>query len=329
MIKLSTLLLALLLISGCSSKSKFSPAEVTSKLSYNMDMKSELSDISRDGATYTNGMVLSNKRGLLKHKIEKDFRFIYDSRRAILLAKEDGMVKVVSGDKTVFEKKFDFALSSGAIKNNVLAVILSNNTLILYDIIQDKELYSEALEPTFANDARLANPLFLNDLVIFPTLDGRLLIVDAKRNIVLRDVSISDKELFNNVIFLAEKNNILVAATGSKIIAINPKNINTKRINVKDIVYDNNAIYLFTKTGKVQKLDLNLKVIKEIKFPFAVFSAVMGMEKLYAVEKSGYLIEMDKNLETFKVYELPSEIEKQMFAFKDRIFYGKHYLKID
>jgi len=223
MIKLSTLLLALLLISGCSSKSKFSPAEVTSKLSYDMDMKSELSDISRDGATYTNGMVLSNKRGLLKHKIEKDFRFIYDSRRAILLAKEDGMVKVVSGDKTVFEKKFDFALSSGAIKNNVLAVILSNNTLILYDIIQDKELYSEALEPTFANDARLANPLFLNDLVIFPTLDGRLLIVDAKRNIVLRDVAISDKELFNNVIFLAEKNNILVAATGSKIIAINPK----------------------------------------------------------------------------------------------------------
>ncbi len=319
---------SLFLLSACSSKSKYEPKKVISTLKYDADMKSELSRISRDGATYKDGMLLSKKRGLLKHKIAKDFRFIYDSGSAILVANEEGRVKVILNGETRFDHKFSFALSSGAIKNNLLALVFSNNTLVLYDMKAKKELYSEALEPTFANDARLANPLFLNDLVIFPTLDGRLLIMDSVKKVILRDVAISDTELFNNVIFLEEKNNILVAATATKVISINPKTINTKRIDVKDILYDKNVLYIFTKTGKILLTDLHLNVKKEIKFPFAMFSAVMGTDKLYVVEKSGYLIEIDKNLENAKVYELPSEINKPLFVFKNRLFFGQHFLKI-
>ncbi len=317
-----------LLFAGCSSKSKFEPKAISSKLGYSQDMKSELADVASDGATFENGMVVTKKRGLLTYKIEKDFRFIYDSGSAIMIANKDGMVKVQQGAKTLFEKKFEFALSSGAIKNNFLAMVFSNNTLILYDMQTNQELYKEALEPTYANDARLANPLFLNDLVIFPTLDGRLLIMDSARKIVLRDVAISDKELFNNVIFLEEKNDILVAATGSKLIAINPKNINSKRLAIKDVVYDTSFIYVFTKTGHILKMDLNLNIQKEVKFPFAVFSAVMGTDKLYAVEKSGYLIAIDKNLEKSTVHALPSEIDKPLFSFEDRLFFGHQFIKI-
>ncbi len=319
---------SLFMLSACSSKSRYEPAEVVSTLKYDTNMKTQLSRVSRDGATYDNGMLVTKKRGLLKNKIEKDFRFIYDSGSAILIADEEGTVKVILNGETRFEHKFAFALSSGAMKNNLLALVLSNNTLVLYDTKANKELYSESLEPTFANDARLANPLFLNDLVIFPTLDGRLLIMDSTKKVILRDVSISNKELFNNVIFLEEKNNILVAATATKVISINPKTINTKRIDVKDILYDNNALYIFTKTGKVLLTDVNLNVKKELKFPFAMFSAVMGTDKLYVVEKSGYLIEIDKNLENTKVYELPSEINKPLFVFKNRLFFGQHFLKI-
>ncbi len=322
------LFISLFLLSACSSKSKYEPKEVVSTLKYDADMKSQLSRVSRDGATYKNGMLVTKKSGLLKHKIEKDFRFIYDSGSAILIANEEGRVKVILNGETRFDHKFAFALSSGAMKNNLLALVFSNNTLVLYDMKAKKQLYREALEPTFANDSRLANPLFLNDLVIFPTLDGRLLIMDSVKKIILRDVAISDKELFNNVIFLDEANNVLVAATATKVISIDPKRINTKRIDVKDILYDNNRLYIFTKTGKVLLTDLSLNVKKEIKFPFAIFSAVMGTDKIYAVEKSGYLIEIDKNLENTKVYALPSEINKPLFVFKNRLFFGQHFLKI-
>lgn len=322
------LFVSLFLLSACSSKSKYEPTEIESTLKYDANMKSQLSTVSRDGAVYENGMLVTKRRGLLKYKLEKDFRFIYDNENSILVSREDGTVRVLSNGETRFENKFEFALSAGAIKNNLLALIFSNNTIVLYDMKAKKELYSEALEPTFANDSRLANPVFLNDLVIFPTLDGRLLIMDSVKKVILRDVAISDKELFNNVIFLDEMNNVLVAATATKVIAINPKNINTKRIDVKDILYDANALYIFTKTGRILLTDLNLNVKKEIKFPFAMFSAVTGTDKLYVVEKSGYLIEVDKNLESSKVYELPSEINRPLFTFKNRLFFGQHFLKI-
>ncbi len=322
------LLIAVLLLGGCSSKSKYQPEKVTSTLKYDTSLHASLRDVSREGATYNNGMVISQKRGLLKFKIDKNFRFIYDSGRAILIADNTGAVKIVAKGKTLFEHQFDFAISSAAFRGNIIAAVLSNNTLVLYDMKAKKQLYAEALEPTFANDARLANPLFLNDLIIFPTLDGRLLVMDGRKKVILRDVAISDKELFNNVIFLEERNDILVAATASKVIVINPRTIKTMRIDVKDIIYDKQAVYIFTKTGKVILTDLDLKVLKEKKFPFAMFSAVMRAKKIYAVEKSGYVIEMDKNLENVKVHALQNEISKPVFAFRDRLFLGSEFIKL-
>ncbi len=312
---------------GCSSKSRYEPTKVEKKLQYDVNLKSTLLDVSRDGATYKNGMVVTKKRGLLKDKIPSGYHFVYDSGRAILVSNEFGDILVLEGSKEIFKKRFAYAVASGAIRENLLAVVLSNNTLVLYDMRANKELYKETLEPTFANDARVANPLFLNDLIVFPTLDGRLLIMDAKRKVMIRDVAISNKSLFNNVIFLGERDNVLIAATASKIIAINPRTINTKRIDVKDLIFDQNRLYIFTKTGKILLTDLHLNVKKEIKFPFAIFSAVMDANKLYAVEKNGYLIEVSKDLSGYKVYELPSEIDKLLFGFKDRLFFGQHFLK--
>jgi len=322
------LAVALVMFSACSSKSKFVPEKITSKIDYSSNLQSELVEVSREGATYANGMVVSNKRGLLKHRLEKGYHFVSDDGKAILVADANAHVKVLQDGKIRFEKEFDFALSSGSIKENLLALVFSNNTLMLYDMVQDKELYREDLEPTYANDSRLANPLFLNDLVIFPTLDGRLLMMDSIQKVILRDVAISDKALFNNVIFLEEEDNILVAATGSKVISINAETIETKRVDVKDVLYGDKNVYIFTKTGKILKCDSSLNVLKEVKFPFAIFSAVMNTDGIYVVEKSGYLIAMDKNLENSKTYALPSEINKPLFTFGNRLFFGKRFIKL-
>jgi len=329
MIKLfATTLTALVLFSGCSSKSYFSPKKVDANLGYRLDLKAPLADVSRDGATYDDGRVVTKKRGMLKYAIPKGFRFVYDAQNAILIADASGEVKILSSGKTVFENKFDTALSSGSIKGNIGAFVLSNNKLFLYNISQNRVIYEEELEPTFAQDSRVANPIFLNNLVVFPTLDGRLLIVDKDRKTVIRDISLSDRDLFNNVIFLQEKNNTIVAATAFKVIALNQQSIKSKRVDLKDIIFDTNYIYIFTKSGKVIKTDLNLKTIKESKFDFANFSAISSHDKLYMVEKGGYLISMDKNLQNTHISKLPTDIEKSVFSFKNKLFLDRFFIEL-
>ena len=329
MIKLfAVTLTALVLFSGCSSKSYFSPKKVDSNLAYKLDLKTPLSDVSRDGSTYNDGRVVTKKRGLLGTVIPKGFRFVYDAGNAILVADASGEVKILQNGKTIFSNKFDTALSSGAIKGNIGAFVFSNNKLMIYNISQNKVIHEEELEPTFALDSRVANPLFLNNLVVFPTLDGRLLFIDKDRKTVIRDVALSNKKIFNNVIFLQKRGNVIVAATAYKVISISQQAVNTKRVDVKDIVYDPNRIYIFSKSGNVIMSDLNLKTIKEKKFEFANFSAVSSLKKIYAVEKGGYLVSMDKNLENVEVSKLPDSIDKPVFAFKNKLFIDRFFVNL-
>jgi hypothetical protein len=189
-------------------------------------------------------------------------------------------------------------------------------------------IYKESLAKAVALDARLANPLFLNDLVVFATLDGRLLIMDSRKKIVLRDVAISNKALFNNVLFLDVLDNTLIAATASKVISIDPKQINNLNIDVKDVIYKNNKVYVFTKSGKVLLCSENLKKLKEIKFPYALFSSVFENGKLYVVEKQGYLIEIEPDLSSYRVLKMPNEIENSLFATGNKIYFDTHILDI-
>ena len=194
---------------------------------------------------------------------------------------------------------------------------------MLYDIKADKVRYSEKLEKVITVDSRAANPVFINDLIVFPTLDGRLLIMESKTKTVLRDVAISDKDLFNNVIFLEVHGNILVAATSSKVIVITPKNIYTYAADIKDILYVGHDIYIFAKGGKVIHLDEKLQKIEETEFEYANFVAVAEMNgKLYGVERQGYLIEMDRKLGNIKVKELEDEVEKPSIIAKDVLYIG-------
>jgi hypothetical protein len=200
---------------------------------------------------------------------------------------------------------------------------------MLYDIKADREIYREAEEKVIAIDARAANPVFINDLIVFPTLDGRLLIMDSKTKTILRDVAISDKDLFNNVIFLKVHGNILVAATASKVIAITPRNIYTYNANIKDILYVGDDIYLFTKEGKVIHLNEKLQKVQESDFEFANFVAVAEMNgKLYGVEKNGYLIEMDRNLSNVKVKALKDAVEAPVLIAKDKLYIGDKEIKL-
>ena len=324
------LVLALsLLFVGCSSRKYYEPKKVDANIGYSHTMKSALTDVSRDGATYQNGQIISKNGGLHAVVIPQGFRFVNRSDEKIVLTSGSGELKVLGDSgEVVFEKSFPQQLVSATLKNNLLAMVFGDNMIMLYDIQADRMIYKEPLASAVALDARLANPVFLNDLVVFATLDGRLLIMDSTKKVVLRDVAISNKALFNNVMFLNVQNNILIAATSSKIIAIDPKSINNISIDVKDIIYKNRKIYVFTKSGRVVMLDEKLKKLKDIKFQHALFSSVFDADKLYAVERKGYLLEIENDLSSYRVLKMPDEIKSSLFASGNRIYFDDKYIDI-
>ncbi len=326
-----TFLLAIFSV-GCANKTIYEPKSTDGKIKYNKTIKNAvLKNVVREGAMLSDLKVVTKEEGVIELVLPKGFLFVNENDNSVIAADEEGNLKIFSKDgyKESFSKKFDAQVISASLKGSLLALVFSNNSIMLYDIKTDKVLYQEQLDKVIAVDARAANPIFLNDIIIYPTLDGRLLIMDSIRKTVLRDVAISDKELFNNVIFLKVYDNILVAATASKVIVITPENIYTYTEDIKDILYIGHDIYLFAKSGKVIHLDEKLQKVSEKDFEFANFIAVASMgDKLYAVEKNGYLIEMDRSLSNIKVKKLDDEVESASIFANGVLYIGDKEIKL-
>jgi len=326
---LVTFLVALTLV-GCSSKSYFEPKVVAGTARYSGSVVTPIVDTARDGATLADGRVITKKSGLIESgRLPKGFRYVSENDSSIVASNIYGDLYIISKDdfSIKYKLKFDSQILSASLKGNLLALVDAKNNIMLYDLSQNKLIYKEKLHESVAVDTRLANPLFLNDIVVFPTLDGRLLVMSLTQKRVLRDIAISDNDIFNNVIFLGVNQNILVASTRAKVISVSPTNIRNYKVGVKDIIYDHNRVYVFTKDGKVILLTNTLKKINELDLPNAIFSAVFASDnKIYAVEKTGYLIEIEKDLSSYKVKKLSDEIKTPVIGFNNRVYIGDKYI---
>ncbi len=322
-------ILIALLFAGCGSKNYYKPQKVDGKVTQSKTVDSKIVDVSRDGATYDNGQVVVKDIGILDLNIPKGFTFVNSIDSGIIITSKSGDAKILSNkNEILFQKNFDKQLVSASLKDNLLAMVFIDNEIMLYDIKDDKIQYKQSLSQVLTIDARAANPIFLDNLLLFATLDGRVLIMSLDNKTVVRDVSISNKEFFNNVIFLDNFEDTLVAATASKIISVNKRQNNTLNLDIKDIVYQDKNIYVFTKNGEVILLDESLKKEKELKFTFGHFVGVALGEKLYVVEKRGYLIEIEKDLSSYRVLKLPNEVDGSLFFDKNKIYFDNYYIEI-
>ena len=325
------LFVLMLLVGGCAHKNIYEPVKVEGEVSTPHALPKRIHHVVRTGAMLGSDTALSKKSGKITGVVPKGFHFINESDEKIIVADNDGNLRILDpkNGKVTFTHTFSQPVISAALQKNLLAMVLADNTIVLYDTQADRERYREALGKVIAIDARAANPLFINDLIVFPTLDGRLLIMDSNKKMVLRDVAISDKELFNNVIFLEVHGNVLVAATASKVVVITPKDIYTYSADIKDILYLGHDIYLFSKSGKVIHLNERLQKVDETDFEFANFVAVAEMNgKLYGVEKNGYLIEMDRNLGNVRVRRLDEEVEAPIIIARDKLYIGDKEIQL-
>ena len=322
-------ILTVLFLGGCSTKKVFEPEKLSGSISFDGTLAAKITDAGRDGATLDNGQVITKDGILSSVRIPKGYRFISKNDNFIIAASDCGdlVVYTISGKKS-FYKKFDSTVASAALKDDLLAIVFAVNKIAVFDMKKNEFVFEQKLDNVYAVDARVANPYFLDTLLLFPSLDGRLLVLDLKSMKVLRDVVVSSDRFFNNIMFLDVVENRLVASTANRIISINPKNVNFLDIAVRDIIFLKNRLFIFTKDGQIVLANADLKVLKKRKYPFAHFSGVIFGKFVYAVEKGGYLVAIDKDLITSNIYEIPTEIESFIFTTKDTIYYDDKYFRL-
>ncbi len=314
---------------GCGTKRQyFEPANVSWKIDYDGSLPAKIVDVTRSGATLENGQIIT-KDGLQNIKVPKGYIYLNNSNGEYLAASKCGELVILNrNSKIIYSKKFSECIASANIKNGNIALVSASNRLYLIDYKSDKILFDLQQEDVYALDSRIAAPYFLSSLIVYPTLDGKLVIVDSKSLKAVRSVVISNEEFFGNVIYLNVLNNRLVAATKKRVISINPKSMGILEKDIKDVVVLKNRIFVFTKDGEVILCDADLNVLKSKKFKFAIFAGAIYGDFIYMIERGGYLIATDADLISTNIYKLPDEIDSYLYFNKNTMYFEDKYFKL-
>lgn len=324
------LVIGFLIFTGCSTRKYFEPTEIEGKVEFDGNLPAKIVDVTRDGATLENGQVITVD-GLLDVKLPKDFEYIGGNKDFVVGAHNCGDVVIIdkNSKKTVYKKHFDFKRAASAkIDKNLVALVFDNNEIMLLDFMDDKILFKQKLEKIYSVDTKIASPYFLGDLILYPTLDGKIIIVDKINHKAIRTIIVGTEKFLNNIIFLDVIENRLVAATPQKVVSVNPQNINSLNVELCDVIFVKDAIYILAKDGRVILTDVDLNVLKTRKYPFAHFTGAMYGEFIYIIEKEGYIIATDHSLVVSNIFELPSDIDEYLFTAKDKIYFDDKYFHL-
>jgi len=310
----------LALFSGCSTKEVFEPVKVDADWEKYESSKHTIIDTASNVALLEDRTVLS-KNGTIDIKIVPEDRLISQSEGWIISASIDGVVTLVSQNDENTTETFDLkkSVAGASVFKNMLAILFADNEIALYNIATKQIIFREQGGKSIAVDSRIANPYFIPGVVLFPTLDGKVIFVNTELKKRLRTVIVSSEENFNNVISLHQFNNKIIAATSYKILSMAKKEVRVK-YEIRNIIYDDKSIFIGTKQGEVLSLDANLQINSKIKFPFAHFYAMLSDDKnLYILEKEGYMIVIDKESFNYTIHEM--DFDDSFIFTSDKIFY--------
>lgn len=314
---------SILFLAGCGTKREyFEPKEkdIYAQIVYTDKLPAPIKDVSRYGAMLENRQIITQD-GLSKVILDEGYHFIGTFDNKLLSADNNGSLQVQTLDgKKLYYRKFDRTVVVASVKGDKLAVVDASNSLRLVDMEKDKEYFTNKQDNVYALTSKVAAPYFLNFLVIFPSLDGKLVIADWKKGTLVRDVVISSEPFFSNILYLDVIADRLIAATNKRAIVISPKKTKYLDEDIRDILVSNKKIVIMSNDGRVLIADKNLDIVHEKKFLFAVFVGAMGDGLLYIGERNGHLLTMDYNLKNVKIYQLPEKVENLVYMAHDTIY---------
>jgi hypothetical protein len=298
------LILATLFFSACSTKEVYKPKIVKGDWGSYAKSDHSLVDVTSNVALLDNSHVLTSD-GVLDTKIKDSFRLIGKSQNWIISSNIDGNLTLQNSDDKNSTVEFELkkTVAAASVKDDILAVLFADNEMALYAISSKEVLFKAQGNSSGVVDSKIVNPHFMSDLVLFLTLDGKVIIINSKLKKKLRTTIVSSENYFNNIIYFNVLNNRLIAATGTKILSLAKKELRAD-YEIRDVICDDKNIYIATKQGEIVSLTPDLQVNAKVKFPFAHFLGMLiHNDKIYALEKEGYIIELSKDLLTYDVYE--------------------------
>lgn len=316
----------LLFFTACSGKKYFEPEETSNNIRLNEEsLSSSIKSMNKIGATLEDNRIITTK-GISQIKLPEGFEFINTTDDGKIIA-TNYINKLLIGDEVKILKDVVVAAS---VKDNKLALVYSNNTVELLDMSTNKTLFKEYLTISLANDTRITNPYFMNGLILFPTLNGRVLIVSTTNYEVIKNITIDPDSRFNNIISLnvIDELQTLIIASPNKIVSISPKEVISKEYNLRDIVVVKDRIYIATVDGQIIKLNPSLEQLASKKYKYAKFHAIAFTNSIYAVESQGFLINIPEDFSKDTIYDFDFDNEERMIAIKNRIYFDNNFITL-
>lgn len=330
MIKICSLLLALLLFSACGTQREYyEPETIKSKLSYDEKLNSSIVETNLNFARLRNNEVLGKDGMIENFTLEKGFTLLKYEADEFVIADKDGNLKIMNkANEELYSYKFDAVVLSVALSGDDLALVLADNTIILANRSLGIKM-SQTLTAAPAQDSRVAAPVFLDSIIIYPSLDGKLVIVDKASQKVIRDIVVSTGEFFNNIIYLNVVGDLMIAATAKKVVAVSPNETFSYSEEIRNVVIAGEFIFILAKNGTIIKTDLSLNKLVEKKFKYAILNESSVFNSfLYVFEKTGYLIKSDLNLQNAQVYRLKSAADEKGFMREGRFYFSNKILNL-
>ncbi len=321
-----TSLLSLFLFTACSGKKYYEPEDVSSNIELNKEsMSSSISSMNKIGGTLNNKQVIT-KNGISSYELPEGFDFLNITEDGRIIA-TNYIDKILIGKE---ERVVKDVVVAASLKNEKLALVYSSNTIELLDINTSKTLFKEYLPLSLANDTRITNPYFMGNLILFPTLNGKVIIVSSSNNESIKNISVDPDNEFNNIISLnvIESTQTLIVASPNKIVSISPKEILSKDYEIRDIIVNKENIYLATIDGQIIKLTANLDQVAKKKYKYAKIHALAFTDSLYAVESQGYLINIKDDFAEDTIYNFGFDNEERMIAVGNKIYFDSKYITL-
>ena len=318
--KISLVLAVLFFVAGCSGKKYFEPQNTFSASYAIASTGKEAISIMRDGITFSDGSFLT-RSGPGKFKLPSGFHYVTQSSRYILAADDIGNIRIYDkSGKLITQDKLKEPLISAGIEGDKIYFMQQDNIFGIYSISQHKTLISAKVGRAYAIDTRIANPITIGNLVVVPTLDGKLLIINSANPKRAGGIAIGKSFNLNNIIFLSKIGGRIIAATPSKVISASPRDMSKFAASVADVTISGGKIYLLTRNGEVIKLSPTLKVLAKRKFNYAQFVAIAVVNgRVYALDRSGALIVLDNSLKKYKIYDIGS-VDDFVFVDGSRLY---------
>lgn len=314
---------------GCSQKEYFKPLEVNGKASFNSKLPSKIIDTNKSGAVLDNSQILS-QNGLSTFKMQEGEAFVGFSNGVYLISSHCNDLRFYDEEGKITQTlKIPSCPVSASISGNYLALVGNDNAIYLYDIVSQKEIFTKKSNSAIAVNSMLQAPVFFNEWIYYPMLDGSVMVVNKKTLEVEKTIVIDSAPFFNNVIFTQVTPKVILLATAKKLLSVYGGSTYTYDAEIRDIKIFNDLIYITTLDGTIQELDFTLKPLRQLKFQFAIFSVINITNDILSVLESGsgYLIKVNLKDFTPKVYKIGISREENVFSQGNKLYYEKDILE--